>query len=57
MATGIVLLFVMGALSMVTTTAEQRAESRERFARRWNRPLQVAIVLMLAFILYPWTPQ
>ncbi|MGE5564511.1 MAG: hypothetical protein ACM3ZV_14565 [Bacillota bacterium] len=41
--------------SYLTTTPEQRAEQRAKFAR-WN-PLFIAIIILcLGVVLYPWPP-
>jgi len=46
----------LAAIAVASTTAEQREEARRRLAR-WN-PLFIAlIIIMLAFILWPWPPR
>jgi hypothetical protein len=52
---GVILaLSVISALA--TTTPEQRAESRRRFAR-WNPLFYALIVIGLGIMLWPWPPQ
>lgn len=56
MGTAIALLAVIGLLSIMTTTKDQRAEARRNLAR-WN-PLFLALLLIqLAFVLWPWPKQ
>ena len=44
------------ASHLATTTREQRAAAQARFNRRWNPVFITLIILMLAFILWPWPP-
>jgi hypothetical protein len=53
------IIAIVGLISVVsyfaTTTPEQRAASRRRFAR-WN-PLWIAILIIeLGIIFWPWSP-
>ena len=51
----ILLLFVLGFVSCLSTTKGQREEARRNLAR-WNPLWAAFIILGLAIILYPWPP-
>jgi len=46
----------IAVIAAASSTREQREEARRRVAR-WNPVFIVAIIVMLAFMLWPWPPR